>query len=196
MSDVKRWTFKELSRSGEIVNGTEVILATDYDAEIAKLNRVIEKLREQRNFIYKCYENDDIQDWSGTAREFIKEDDAELEQAMKGGRVSRAPWAKEQAEQWANDFANVVWDNSPRNIAIASHRYQAFLAGLAKAAEMIEECPTVYGQNHFHVGEVFGVEERDHDDTHQAKLVGVKPIEDEDDIDIGANYSGDDPRLK
>ena len=48
-----------------------------------------------------------------------------------------APWTNEQAEQWAHECAGSL------------NPYRAFLAGLAKAAEIIKACPTVKtGERH------------------------------------------------
>lgn len=81
--------------------------------------------------------------------------------------MSHTPWSQADAEKWAREYAsleeypNTVW------------RRQGFLAGLAKAAEMIEACPTLYGDTVYTSWGEF----ESHEDTHSAKLVGVRPIE-------------------
>lgn len=79
-----------------------------------------------------------------------------------------APWTKEQAEQWAKE-----WTESTFKKNSAIHSDDAYLAGLAKAAEMIEACETIRftlrdGKVHTGSYEVF-----------EAKLAGVRPIEEE-----------------
>lgn len=56
-----------------------------FDQAVNILMPVIEKLVEQRNYIYKCYQNDDIKCWSGTDSEFIKEDNQEILKLLEGG---------------------------------------------------------------------------------------------------------------
>ena len=86
--------------------------------------------------------------------------------------MSDAPWSKSDAEKWAKEF---VTKNHPRfhpeSIQYAEYG-RAFLAGLAKAAEMIEASPTVYGGGIDCWTEQPGVVDRK-----SAKLVNVKPIE-------------------
>lgn len=81
-----------------------------------------------------------------------------------------APWTKEQAEQWAKE-----WTESTFKKNSAIHSDDAYLAGLAKAAEMINEAPTVYGNTEYKSWGEF----QNHEDTHSAKLVGVQRIEGE-----------------
>lgn len=87
-----------------------------------------------------------------------------------------APWTKEQAEQWAEEHASKI---NSEGSGFWKDARKDFLAGLAKAAEIIEASPTVYG----HDGsldwsfECNDAEFLELPDTHQAKLVGAKPIE-------------------
>lgn len=80
-----------------------------------------------------------------------------------------APWTKEQAEQWADE--RTVYGRR-----LSPHQKEIWLDALAKAAEMIEACPTVYvDKDEGHLWNEQGYA-RPYD-THQAKLVGVRPIE-------------------
>ena len=100
------------------------------------------------------------------------------------------PWTKEQAEQWARECADMIYrcaDPQQGNPAeqVDPLRF-AFLAGLAKAAEMIEASPTVWGS----VGEygsTFSTYQPgtfiQENNTHKAKLVGAQPIEKEEPSD-------------
>lgn len=84
------------------------------------------------------------------------------------------PWTQEQAEKWAEEYFG---EDGPGYIGT-----QTFLAGLAKAAEMIEASPLVRAWNGGtsplgpHVQwelESWG------DGQWEAKLVGVRPIYEE-----------------
>lgn len=75
--------------------------------------------------------------------------------------MSHAPWSQSQAEQWAAE----IHDGGESNA------YLAFLAGLAKAAEIIEACETVkftLRDGKVHTGSY---------ELYEAKLVGVRPID-------------------
>ena len=78
-----------------------------------------------------------------------------------------APWTKEMAEQWAEEIVVNAADTS-WGVAYST----GFLAGLAKAAEMIEACETVkftLRDGKIHTGSY---------DLYEAKLVGVRPVGD------------------
>lgn len=87
---------------------------------------------------------------------------------------NHTPWTREDAEKWAHDMAiEKGWGSN----AHEKHKIfeSGFLAGLTKAAEVIEAAPTIVMDKtwptHWHT---------DADalyDTHSAKLVGVRPIE-------------------
>lgn len=89
--------------------------------------------------------------------------------------MSHTPWTQEQAEKWAEE-----WCDKPRCAQMNRndkewHRHKStFLAGMAKAAEVIEASPTMYC-------DPFGWKHGDGDrqpSAHAiAKLVGVRPIE-------------------
>lgn len=87
--------------------------------------------------------------------------------------MSHQPWTKEQSEKWADEgaFCDRAWR-------------LGFLAGLAKAAEMIEKCETVHGGEN-NMGTLSWSPSRMNDDTHSAKLVGVRPIADSDERESG-----------
>ena len=57
------------------VNGTIKVIDSAY---VEKLEAMLKLAVEQRDFIYKCWENDDIKHWYGSAREFTLKDNAEL----------------------------------------------------------------------------------------------------------------------
>lgn len=88
------------------------------------------------------------------------------------------PWTKEQAEQWAKEYwMNVLHMAHPKYCANNSFEYflEGWRAALAKAAEMIEASPTVYGESDrlpWHNVDFQG-------STHQAKLVCAQPIKKE-----------------
>lgn len=83
-----------------------------------------------------------------------------------------APWTKEQAEKWAHEMAieNGWGSNSHEKHKVFE---MGFLAGLAKAAEIIEASPTVYVRDTSNSVKFV----LDGNVTHQAKLVNVRPIE-------------------
>ena len=54
--------------------------------------------------------------------------------------MNHTPWTKEQSEKWAME-SDVV-----RKATFEDDAISGFLAGMAKAAEMIEAAPTVYGE--------------------------------------------------
>ena len=106
--------------------------------------------------------------------------------------MSDAPWSKADAEKAARtEFERLVPHNhktpegEPWPIE-KSVTMQAFLAGVAWAAEMIEASPTIVQME---PGRQFGwYDERDHlhhKYQRQAKLVNVKPIE----KDMQAGYA-------
>lgn len=76
-----------------------------------------------------------------------------------------APWTKEQARQWANEY--------PYG---GEKEADAFLDGLAKAAEMIEASETIYANDN-NSNSSFWYRQGHASDTHQAKLLCVKQIE-------------------
>jgi len=93
--------------------------------------------------------------------------------------MSHQPWTQEQAEKWAKECQIEPLGMSA--VGKANLRL-GFLAGMAKAAEMIEACPTMYG-NVGAYGSTFStyppgtfIQENN---THSAKLVGVRKIEGE-----------------
>ena len=82
--------------------------------------------------------------------------------------MNHTPWTQEQAEKWAKE----------KFVSLAMR--EAFLAGMAKAAEIVEESKTVYNNERYdgwypHRNNYCG----ENLDTHIAKLVGVRPIEGE-----------------
>lgn len=86
--------------------------------------------------------------------------------------MSHTPWTQEQAEKWARDFALTEADDY-------ANAFEGFLAGMAKAAEVIEACETIKytlrdGKPHTGSYEVW-----------KAKLVGVRPIVDSDESGSG-----------
>jgi len=88
--------------------------------------------------------------------------------------MSHTPWTQEDVEKWAME-SDVV-----RKATFEDDAISGFLAGMAKAAEMIEAYPTMYG-NVGAYGSTFStyppgtfIQENN---THRAKLVGVRPIE-------------------
>lgn len=90
--------------------------------------------------------------------------------------MKHQPWSQEQAEKWATVHQVSVMDDLGSHNSL-THVGLAFLAGMAKAAEMIEACPTMYGS---HIGDPinrYWESIRGSCDTHEAKLVGVRPIE-------------------
>ena len=96
------------------------------------------------------------------------------------------PWTQKQAEQWATEW----WINFPGDARVdpmdgetfrgwtATHR-AAFLAGLSKAAEMIEACPTVYKSTNSFGVDIWTKHTFRGNTTGSAKLVGVRKIEGE-----------------
>lgn len=93
--------------------------------------------------------------------------------------MSHTPWTQEDVEKWAME-SEVV-----RKATFEDDAIEGFKAGMAKAAEMIEAAPTVYGETTIvqygrEVPTGNWTETRiDTYDTHSAKLVGVRPIEEE-----------------
>ena len=85
------------------------------------------------------------------------------------------PWSQEEAEEWANSYMaerQITPEDEGSKLL-----FDSFLAGLAKAAEVIAKSPTMYGS---HIGDPinrYWENRRGSCDTHQAKLVGVRPIE-------------------
>lgn len=84
------------------------------------------------------------------------------------------PWSQEEAEKWAKEHALKV-----RSCSESSWRWadseQDFLAGVAWAAQQIEKCPSLY-RNTSQFRELWDIRRNPYD-THEAKLVGVRPIE-------------------
>jgi hypothetical protein len=82
------------------------------------------------------------------------------------------PWSQEQAEDLAREYSSKEL-SSYESVNQHDKIQRAVLWGLAKAAEMIEACETVFVTPKY--------TDVDHDPswhhTHQAKLVGVRPIE-------------------
>lgn len=107
-----------------------------------------------------------IQDGKRRKNQMPKSDDA----ILFGEAMSKhQPWSQEDAEKWAME-SDVVRKATFEDDAIAG-----FLAGMAKAAEMINEAPTVYGNTEYKSWGEF----QNHEDTHSAKLVGVRQVEEE-----------------
>ncbi len=87
---------------------------------------------------------------------------------------NHTPWTQEDAEKWATEYVREhCYPSLYQNKREREFARQLFLAGLAKAAEMIEACPTLYGDTVYTSWGEF----QNHEDTHSAKLVGVRPIE-------------------
>ena len=120
-----------------------------------------------------------------TTSEFKAKLDSHRSEVLKdirrdGRPMSHTPWTREDAEKWAEKW----WVDFPGDSRVdpmdgetfrgwtETHK-QAFIAGMAKAAEMIEACPTLYGDTVYTSWGEF----ESHEDTHSAKLVGVRPIE-------------------
>lgn len=90
------------------------------------------------------------------------------------------PWTRKQAEQWAEEHTESKSLSEAWYVMEVMHA--SFLAGLAKAAEMIEASPTVWGS----VGEYGSTFSTyppgtfiQENNTHQAKLVCPQPIDEE-----------------
>lgn len=95
--------------------------------------------------------------------------------------MSHTPWTKEDAEKWAKECQIEPLGMSA--VGKANLRL-GFLAGMAKAAEMIEKCETVHGGEN-NMGTLSWSPSRMNDDTYSAKLVGVRPIADSDERESG-----------
>ena len=84
------------------------------------------------------------------------------------------PWSQEQAERraktYGKDHPKNGWGRWTPDTAAS-----AFIAGAQWAAEMIEASPKIYGNVYGNGDCAFGGT-LEKSDTHQAKLVGVKPI--------------------
>lgn len=92
------------------------------------------------------------------------------------------PWSQTDAEKWAKEYASVAFEVAsvePYANTIGRVSYYSFLAGLAKAAEMIEASPNIYCSKPDGVSELWTHNKCDGHDTHSGKLVGVKPIDKE-----------------
>lgn len=95
--------------------------------------------------------------------------------------MKHTPWTKEQAQKLASEIRDDA--GLTRGTDSAINFEAGVLAGLAKAAEMIEarpvayECPEyeIHGCPNYKLWE----EARRKHDTHQANLVGVRPIEED-----------------
>lgn len=100
-------------------------------------------------------------------------DDTETATQGTGGmQVNHTPWSQEQAEKWALEGAS-----GDSHGAVAWRL--GFLAGMAKAAEMIEASSSIYCSKPDGVSELWTHNRCEGHDTHSAKLVGVRPIEGE-----------------
>lgn len=88
------------------------------------------------------------------------------------------PWSQEQAEAWAEEITNPLNMSDSQfseEFRVQKERGKSlFLAGLAKAAEMIEASPTVYGG--IESGHYWETVQASHD-THTAKLMNIEPID-------------------
>lgn len=84
--------------------------------------------------------------------------------------MSHTPWSQEDAEKWAME-SDVI-----RKATFEDDAIEGFKAGMAKAAEMIEACETVYW-NEVNSKLRIVTKKKSVHDTHEAKLVGVRPIE-------------------
>ena len=86
------------------------------------------------------------------------------------------PWSQEEAEEWANSYMaerQITPEDEGSKLL-----FDSFLAGLAKAAEFIEKCETIYYRDSDHEERVIVASPECFElDTHEAKLVGVRPIE-------------------
>ena len=91
--------------------------------------------------------------------------------------MSHTPWTQEQAEKWARHYADSLHTLNCHTSKWQNARID-FLSGLEKAAEMIDACETVHGGEN-NMGTLSWSTSRMNDDTHSAKLVGVRPIEEE-----------------
>lgn len=91
------------------------------------------------------------------------------------------PWTEAEAEKWAREiFERLVPHNckTPDGKPFPVERsttMTACLEILKKAAEHIEKCPSLY-RNASHVRELWDIR-RNPEDTHEAKLVGVREVE-------------------
>lgn len=99
--------------------------------------------------------------------------------------MSHTPWTREDAEKWAHDMAiEKGWGSN----AHEKHKIfeSGFLAGLTKAAEVIEAAPSVYcskpDECNSHLWSNFMTKGYD---THSAKLVGVREIADSEESGSG-----------
>lgn len=95
--------------------------------------------------------------------------------------MNHTPWTQEDAEKWAMDLAaNFKWQGIVNRLRTLNMAYRlGFLAGLAKAAEMIEASSSIYCSKPDGVSELWTHNRCEGHDTHSAKLVGVRPIEGE-----------------
>ena len=84
--------------------------------------------------------------------------------------MSHAPWSKADAEK-AADTLGLRDDDRTRH-----WERECFLAGVKWAAEMIEASATIYANDN-NSNSSFWYRQGHASDTHQAKLVNVKPIE-------------------
>lgn len=86
------------------------------------------------------------------------------------------PWSRTEAEEWANSYMaerQITPEDEGSKLL-----FDSFLAGLAKAAEVIEKCETIYYRDSDHEERVIVASPECFElDTHEAKLVGVRPIE-------------------
>ena len=90
---------------------------------------------------------------------------------------SHTPWSQEEAEEWANSYMaerQITPEDEGSKLL-----FDSFLAGLAKAAEVIAKSPTVYA-NQCQQSEAWIWDSdkcTDGSDTHEAKLVGIREVE-------------------
>lgn len=96
--------------------------------------------------------------------------------------MSHTPWTKEQSEKWADEYCERYGYFPHGNV------WHGIVDAFTKAAEMIEACPTMYG-NVGAYGSTFStyppgtfIQENN---THSAKLVGVREIADSDERGSG-----------
>lgn len=84
--------------------------------------------------------------------------------------MSHTPWTQEEAEKWAME------SDAIRKATFEDDAIEGFKAGMAKAAEVIEACETVHGGEN-NMGTLSWSPSRMNNDTHSAKLVGVRTID-------------------
>lgn len=85
------------------------------------------------------------------------------------------PWTDKEADQAA--YASAL-SYGYGSLYYEKHKVfeKGFLAGAAWAAEQIDKCPTIHGGEN-NMGTLSWSPSKMNDDTHQAKLVGVREVE-------------------